>query len=114
MGQLDHMLTQIMVKDTPYYVSYDFTKLDHFDSWMYVTISLIGAVTSLFLFLGHIFSPELRKSPGDLVMMVSLAEFLLSVHWFTSGLRTGFFLGYDKDPSDLPPPADNSKASNYI
>lgn len=96
-----------MVQDKPFYVSYDFTKLDHMDSWMYVIISFIGTWTSLFLFLGHIFSPKLRKPPGDLVMMISLAEFLLSIHWFSSGLKTMFFTTYDKDPDDPTPPKEN-------
>jgi hypothetical protein len=95
------------IKDTPYYVTYDFTKLDHFDSWMYAVISFVGMFTSLFLFLGHIFGPKLRKPPGDLVMMISLAEFLLSVHWFSSGIKTQFFTTYDKDPHDRPAPQDN-------
>lgn len=101
------MANTTLVGDTPYYVSYDFKKLDHLDSWMYVVISFVGIITSLFLFLGHIFSPALRKPPGDLVMMVSLAEFLLSCHWFTSGVRTMFFTSYDKDPGDPKPPTDN-------
>ena len=100
MNILGQLQTGAPTADTPFMVSYDFTKLDHLDSWMYVVISFIGTLTSLMLFLGHILSPKLRKPPGDLVMMVSLAEFLLSAHWFSSGLKTDFFFGYDKDPND--------------
>lgn len=99
------MSLPLLKGDTPFYVSYDFTKLDHLDSYMYVVISFVGTVTSLMLFLGHLLSPKLRKPPGDLVMMISLAEFLLSIHWFTSGLKTDFFFGYDKDPNDPLPPS---------
>ena len=104
MSVLGQLSTTSATEDTPFFVTYDFTKLDHFDSWMYVVISFVGTVTSLMLFVGHVMSPKLKKPPGDLVMMVSFAEFLLSLHWFSSGLKTQFFLGYDKDPGDKKAP----------
>ena len=45
-------------------------------------------------------------------MMISLAEFLLSVHWFSSGIKTMFFTSYDKDPDDPKPPIDNVAGVN--
>ena len=72
--------------------------LDNLDAWTYVVLCPIGIFTSLGLFIGHIFSKELRKSPGDIVMMIALAELILSCHWFSSAIRTRFFTSDDIDP----------------
>lgn len=77
-------------------IDYNANLMDHFDAFAYVVICPLGILTALGLFLGHIFSKELRKSPGDLVMMISFAELLLSLHWFTSALRTQFFTSDDQ------------------
>lgn len=77
-------------------IEYNSLLMDHFDAYAYMVISPLGILTALGLFLGHVFSKELRKSPGDLVMMITVAELLLSTHWFSSALRTQFFTKDDK------------------
>ena len=79
-------------------IHYSIHNLDHFDAYSYIVLCPLGILTSLGLFLGHIFSKELRKSPGDLVMMVAFADLLLSIHWFSSAIHTYYFAGADKDP----------------
>lgn len=69
--------------------------LDHFDAYAYMVICPLGILTALGLFLGHLFSKELRKSPGDIVMMITVAELLLSSHWFTTALKTQFMTSDD-------------------
>lgn len=65
-------------------------ELDVFDSFSYIVIGSISAVTSLLLFVAHVGWKELRKPPGDLILMISLAEFLLSIHYLLSGIRTSW------------------------
>jgi len=79
----------VVQSDTPF--AHD-KMLDNFDTYMYIIIPPIGMMTSFMLFVGHLLSKELRKQPGDFIMMIALAEFFLSLHWFTSALYSSFFI----------------------
>lgn len=63
-------------------------KLDVFDTWTFLIIGPVSAAASLILLVAHILSKELRKQPGDLIMMISLAELGLSVHFILTAYRT--------------------------
>lgn len=74
-------------------------KLDHYDAWTYVIIgplSLIAAFSFIFL---NIFFKETRIFPGNLLIIISLAEMLLCIHWIMSGFKTEYISGetFDKD-----------------
>lgn len=65
-------------------------KLDVFDTYSFIIIAPISGIMSLLLFMVHIFSKDLRKQPGDLILMISLMEFLLSCHYFGVGYKTNY------------------------
>lgn len=65
-------------------------KLDVFDTYSLLLIAPISALASLVLFVAHVISKELRKQPGDLILMISLSEFVLSVHFFMVAYRTSY------------------------
>jgi hypothetical protein len=65
------------------------------DTFNYIILCPIGILTSIILFVIHISSKDLRKSPGDFIMMISLADFLLSVHWFSTALGSPFIRKFD-------------------
>lgn len=65
-------------------------RMDVFDVFSYLLIAPMSALASLLLIIAHVFYKELRKQPGDLITMIALSEFCLSVHWFISALRSDF------------------------
>ena len=70
-------------------------KIDNLDSYLFTILGSIGVVTSLLLFSTHLFNSKLRKSPGDLIVMVAFAELLLTIHWVLTGLFSPFILSKD-------------------
>ena len=70
-------------------------QIDNFDAYLLLILAPIGILTSLTIIIAHIYSPKLRAHPGDLIMMVAVAELLLTIHWFSSALNSSFFLGGD-------------------
>ena len=76
-----------------------YQELDIFDTYTYLSIGCCSMVASLMLFVIHVVSKDLRKQPGDLVMMIAFSEFFLSLHWFMSALRTDYVLGGYPDDS---------------
>src|SRR3990167_7544199 len=65
-------------------------KLDVFDTYSFLIIAPVSALVSLMLFVAHCISKELRKQPGDLILMISLTEFILSCHYFAIAYRTSY------------------------
>lgn len=76
---------------------YRYDRLDHFDAYNYVLLCPIALVTSISLLIMHVFSKDLRKQPGDLILMIAFADTLLVTHWLLSALGTNFMLGFDND-----------------
>ena len=55
-------------------------------------------IACVLMIVSHLLIGKLRKSPGDLVIMIAFAEFCLSLHWFMSAVRTDFISSdYDDD-----------------
>lgn len=65
-------------------------KLDVFDTYSFIMISPVSALASLVLFIAHVVSKELRKQPGDLILMISFSEFILSIHFFLVAYATSY------------------------
>jgi Phosphatidylinositol-4-phosphate 5-Kinase len=65
-------------------------KLDVFDTYSFIMISPVSALASLVLFVAHVMSKELRKQPGDLILMISFSEFILSIHFFAVAYATSY------------------------
>jgi 1-phosphatidylinositol-4-phosphate 5-kinase len=63
-------------------------QLDTFDTFTYLIIGPFSILSSAVLLVAHLFTKELRKAPGDLIIMISFSELILSIHWFASAIRT--------------------------
>lgn len=74
-------------------------ELDVFDTYSFVILGSISAITSGLLFVAHLRWKELRKPPGDLILMISLAEFMLAMHYLLSGIRTSWISEHYPDDS---------------
>ena len=67
-------------------------QMDNLDAYLLLVLAPIGIVTSLTIIIAHIYSPKLRAHPGDLIMMVAVAELFLTIHWFSSALNSTYFI----------------------
>lgn len=76
-------------------------KLDVFDTYSFLIIAPVSALVSLMLFLAHCISKELRKQPGDLILMISFTEFVLSCHYFMIAYRTSYISTGIQESSDF-------------
>lgn len=65
-------------------------ELDAFDTYMYLFFGPIGIFLSMVLLVIHICFKDLRKQPGDLIVMISLSELLLCAHWTMSASKTTY------------------------
>lgn len=75
-------------------------ELDVFDTFTYLILCPISMLASLLLFFAHLVYKELRKQPGDLIIMIALSEFVLAFHWFISAVRTSIVTtAYEDDDS---------------
>lgn len=63
-------------------------QLDTFDTYTYLIIGPFSILSSAVLLVAHLFTKELRKAPGDLIIMIAFSELILSIHWFSSAIRT--------------------------
>jgi len=80
-------------------IAFDQTgKMDNLDAYLLIILAPIGIITSSIIIIAHIYSPKLRAHPGDLIMMVAVAELLLTIHWFSSAINSSYFL--DSNTSD--------------
>lgn len=60
--------------------------LDPFDTFTYAVIGPISMAASFLLMLAHVWYKELREKPGDLILMIAVSEFFLSLHWTMSAV----------------------------
>ena len=67
-----------------------YRSLDVFDTYTYLGLGFFAMIACLILISAHAFSNELRKQPGDLILMIAFAEFWLCLHWFMSAIRTDY------------------------
>lgn len=72
-------------------------ELDHYDAF---TLILVGSVSILasarFIFLNFV-HPRAKKFPGSLLIHISIAEVILSLHWVASGIATPYVSGIKID-----------------
>lgn len=62
--------------------------LHEIDRYLYMIICPITLCASSFIIFTFIKYPGIRNSPGDLLLAISLCEFLLNLHWFISSITT--------------------------
>lgn len=75
--------------ETPDVFSRDY-KLDVFDTYSFLIISPFAILTSLILVIALFLKKELRKQPGDLILMISISELFLSIFYLATGIRTTY------------------------
>lgn len=65
-------------------------KIDALDAYSFMVIAPISWIASFILTAAYLSSKELRKQPGDLILMISLVELLNATHFCMMGYRTRF------------------------
>lgn len=79
------------------------------DSIVFISLGTVTFFSTLFIILTFIKYPQAREPPGDIILGISISEFVLTIHWMVSA---GRFLAYP----DEPPESDGSfcQANAYI
>lgn len=72
-------------------------QLDHYDSWNYLIIGPLSLLAALCFIILNIFFKESRRFPGNLLIIISIAEVFLCLHWIASGIHTQYINGKDVD-----------------
>ncbi len=75
-------------------------KIDHYDAWNYVIIGPISILASFSFIILNIYFKQARKFPGNLLIIISLAEFVLGIHWFFSGVYSKYIYGTEVQRDD--------------
>lgn len=73
----------------------DHAVLDVFDTYTYFLLSPISMGFSFMLILAHLWYRELREKPGDLILMIAICEFFLSIHYTGSAIYTNWLINRD-------------------
>ncbi len=67
--------------------------LDKVSEFSFDYLSPIAALLSLILIVAHLVNKKLLKSPGDLILAMSISDFLLSVNWLVLDRNPHFKFG---------------------
>lgn len=62
-------------------------KIGTLDSIIYLVGGTCAAFLSFFLIIGFIIYPPLRRQPGDLIVVLSSADFIISIFWIIGAVR---------------------------
>lgn len=73
----------------------DSINLRWIDSIVFITLGSVTFLSTSFIILTFIRYKEARAPPGDLILGISIAEFVLTIHWMVSAAR---FLTYPDEP----------------
>ena len=73
--------------DTQVNAALDKINLQVFDAYFFVIVSPIALVSTLFIIFTFIKYPKMREPPGDILLGISLSEFVLTIHWMLFGAR---------------------------
>lgn len=71
--------------------------LDHYDSWTYTIFGTLSFFSALLFIILNIKFKESRRFPGNLLIIISLSEMILSLHWALSGFYTIYVSGRQFD-----------------
>ena len=63
----------------------DQINLQLFDAYFFVVVSPIALISTLFIIITFIKYPKMREPPGDILLGISLSEFVLTIHWMLFG-----------------------------
>lgn len=67
------------------------------DSIVFVSLGVVTFFSTLFIILTFVKYPQMREPPGDIILGISISEFVLTIHWMISA---GRFLTYPDEPPE--------------
>ena len=67
--------------------------MDHYDAFTYSLVGPISILASLSFIMLNIYFKDARKFPGNLLIIISVGEFFLAIHWFISGVYSKYIWG---------------------
>ena len=68
------------------------------DRWVFVLLAPFAILSTLFIIITFIKYPTTRKQPGDIILAISLSDFVLCMHWIiSSGYSFHYNIGPDPD-----------------
>ena len=65
------------------------------DSIVFLVLGSLTFLSTSFIILTFIKYPKMREPPGDIILGISISEFVLTIHWMVS---SGYFLTFPYDP----------------
>ena len=69
------------------------SNMDHYDAFTYTLVGPISILASLSFILLNIYFKDARKFPGNLLIIISVGELFLAIHWFMSGFYSRYIWG---------------------
>ena len=69
------------------------SNMDHYDAFTYALVGPISILASLSFILLNIYFKDARKFPGNLLIIISVGELFLAIHWFMSGVYSKYIWG---------------------
>ena len=76
-------------------IQLDSINLRWIDSIVFLTLGTITFCSTSFIILTFVKYKQTREPPGDIILGISIAEFVLTIHWMVSA---GRFLSYPNEP----------------
>lgn len=68
-------------------------KIDHYDAYNYIMIGPLSLIAALSFVALNVFFEKARRFPGNLLIIISLSEIVLCIHWISSGINSPFIYG---------------------
>lgn len=94
------MPIKIRIKVTVDYKMVFQKEVDHYDAFTFILVGIVSIVASVrFIFLNFV-HPKAKKFPGSLLIHISIAEVMLSIHWLATGIATPYISGIRIDKSN--------------
>lgn len=69
------------------------SNMDHYDAFTYTLVGPISILASLCFIMLNIYFKDARKFPGNLLIIISIGELFLAIHWFMSGVYSRYIWG---------------------
>ncbi|KAL4506845.1 hypothetical protein ABPG72_001266 [Tetrahymena utriculariae] len=68
------------------------------DKWVFLILAPFAILSTLFIMLTFYKYPTTRKQPGDIILAISISDFVLCVHWIISSAYSLYYeIGPDPD-----------------
>ena len=80
-----------------------YEEMDHYDTYTYLVMGPISFCCALLFIVFTLRFKESRAFPGNLLIIISVAELGLCVHWFWSAINTKYIMGREVEIKDNSP-----------